>query len=451
MTQLDEIKSKLAKAKEKQSERQATDLKLEIDDLKAELKLNSDREKAVVLLVKRHQTDLEDYAATLAETRQSQDALRAVGENPVDIISKLEAAVEELKAFIKKSSDDISSLEVEKQTKSRRIEELARKLAQSGRVVDPPAQTVARSLVTGYFTPDTYEKVAACGSADVKKLFDDCERMPGKLTAYSHDRNARALFLMAIAGRAKELGVDYGHVLDDNESQVVTRIMGALRAMSKQFDVGYVESLSARTRPSAFDNWTAFNIDARKQLATFLSPHPPDQPRHGRYGVVRPAGALPVQPAAPPANPVPKIESPKPPAPKPPAPEPAQPKDESKSLFRQIRDSGVTKKTAGKRVAVVAGQAEKNEPIRVALEEAFEFKRVRWYDREASTSLVESLKVGGVDLLICIPAWHAGFSEYAQRAKKSGVDVVIVTGGSNKGLICAKVAEHFGAHVVAAD
>lgn len=451
---LAEIKAKIAKAQLSKNEKDAVGIRAEIKSLEELLKQTGAKEDACLAQIKQYKKELDDYETTLAETKINREELRAIGENPEQILSLLEADISKLNGSLEKSQTDLKMLAKTKAEYERRIDDLAEGLAQTdsrGGKSLPASAAHCRLLAPAmggqqqYFTADIRQKVDAC-RLEIKTLFSETERLPTKLAAFANDRNMRALLVLHASAQAKVFEFDRFHEANEAEVVVVRCIMGALRRTAGQFGVGYIESLSPNQRPSNFANWIEFLADAKKQLVNYVNPKP-QQARPQTFGVVRPAplseAAIPqnIRPVPPPVQPVQKEpETPRaPPTPKKKDEEPESTKD---ALLRAIRESGVLNKTRGKRVAVLAGASGKNAELARFIKKAFELQDLRWYDNNGPR-LVESIKTGGIDLLIAFPKWFEKFAEYVECAKKFGVARLIIF-SQNRGLICAEIAKNFG-------
>jgi hypothetical protein len=139
------------------------------------------------------------------------------------------------------------------------------------------------------------------------------------------------------------------------------------------------------------------------------------------------------------------------PRPKPPQASRRRPPPE-KAQKEEILPAEVLEKvlqcTKGKRAAVLAGQASKNEPIRYWMESFFQFKDVAWHDRDGRV-LFQSLACKSVDMLFIFPKWYARWKPYFDAAKANGIRTVMLD-NSNKKLISQKVAEAMHASGAAA-
>lgn len=424
---LEDVRAKLARARAKQSESKTTAISDQISDLQAQQKLDVDREKSLLIEKKRAAAEVEEFSTALAETRQSQAMLAAAGEDPAAMIADIEGSLSLAKDRERGVNDQVAKLVTGRAIRDGEILRLNEEI----RVIST-AKAVQARATNGYFQRDVYENLPACRD-DIRKLFEEAERLPAKLSSFE-DRNAQALIIDEFAAHIKVWRHDRGHELTEPEESITYRMMGSVLKLIKVYPVPYLDSISPRAQPSQFRTWAEYLVDSKRQLLNFFNPVP-GVPKI-RFGVVRSA---------------------KPESPQPTKPQPAKVvvqrqlepivKTESmeKQLSRLVMESGVLKKTTGKRVAVIAGGAEKNEQIRALIEAVFGFKRVRWYDRDTG-QLFESIKNGGIDLLLAFPNWHGGYKQYVDYAKEKGIGHCIVE-AQNKSMIIQTVGKHFGVDI----
>lgn len=467
---LSDLREKIAKGRIIKQQEKVNSVQDQICEIQSELELNDSKENSWEIERKRLSAEIEEDLTALAEARQNQELLEAADEDPKKIIGELEAYVAEKRGRIEKNKEDLIELQKQRSVLEQKIERLKDQLAAPVLAKKPTLNTPSR-----WFTPDTFTLAEQCRE-DIKALFVEISKLPTKLEAFSKDKNARTLLTMILAGRVKTW--QGRSDINEPEYTVLNRSVGAIRQMCKDFDVGYVDALRNQPKPtdSEYATWADFTADAKKQLNNYFSPPPENtaSSSSARFGLVRPAPGIPGYSASDtkafqrvsstaslaavrmnkqaariisqasiaqvvktiPARPVPtKVQ-------------PAIEKAESneRKMLRFLKEAEVIVKTAGKRVAVLAGQADKNAPtIGAFIEKAFEFQRVRWYGHDRDGP-IESLKGGGIDLFIIIPDWYVGWARYAATAKQCGVPTLKIE-GHNKYRICQQIARFYGFEV----
>lgn len=435
---LEDIRAKIEKAKQRRFHRDTESIQGEIADNSADLKMLGEKERSCLLQLGKLQGEQKELQAALKETEEYREYLIAGGDDPDKICLEVMDQITLIEKSLQSSQADLSALQRDKIETERKIDRLRQEKDKLGLLKEPapPEKTCMFDptiSMSKYIQPIAYEHLPSC-SQDIKTLFKDVELFPQKLSAFSNDQAARGLMMQQIGARSKIFCCDKFLDLNESEQIVVQKCLNALRSMSKTFETGVIDSLSGSIKPYRKDNWSQYLEDANRQLQNYFSPTEDNAPKIPRFGVVAPAPVA--APALAVARPQLKMQM---------ATEPVAP-SQGKILVKQIEGSGVLSKTKGLRIAIVAGQADKNEPTRVFLEGAFGFKRVKWYDKNGG-ELLESIKNGGIDLLIAIPDWHSGFMQYVRFAGEKGIATLIVE-GHNKIMICQQIARKYGVEIV---
>jgi hypothetical protein len=424
-----DIRAKLAKAKEAQAKkaRQSVmdSMADEIADAEAEMKMSAKREAAVLSQIKQSAAAIEDFSSALAEAKQNRDALDAIGEDSSKIIAQLEEDKRLAEKDAASAKAALEGLLKDRTSSARRISEIKSKLAGPQLAPGNPAPASASSL----YPRDTYLFAQKCRD-EIKSIFAESEKLPIKLSAF--DSNGGFHVLNVFSARAKEWETERAHLLSEEESTVLRRVLGASRTMAKQFMVGYVDPLSPRTRPREFSNWTDYLADAVSQYSMYFSPTrpPAPPPKTNQQEPETPKAEKPVFKAISqvgPARPIVFREN------------------ANATMLRLLRTSGVSKATKGKRVAVIAGLANRNETLREFIESAFEFSEVRWYDRNLD-DLATAMQALRFDLLLVFPHWHKGYHAAVRQASAKGIRTITIT-EHNRHLICQRLAKEFGYEV----
>lgn len=438
-----DLKALLQRAKEKKQESGNQDAKDRIADLEAELKMSESREHTVLMEVKVLKEQLEEEFATLAETKQNRDALLLINEDPNSIIEQLEEMIEAVKQQIDEKTKLLTSIETQRATHNREIQGLRDSLSISVVKQKPAVQSPIKRPMF-FDSKERQERTQAllgCCRDTIKSLFKQCEEMKFKMEAYLQDKNARSLFLDEAAARIKILITEPEyHNLNDAEQQILKWAHGALVGCSKTYEAHYLEPLSQNQRPTGFSSWSDYHKDCVKRKTNYFSPTKVADPKPC-FGLISPAPKTELQEAIKEALVVmskPVVFSP---------PKPKAEKNSTEKLFgKLIEESGVLKRTSGLRVAMVAGLAEKNEPMREFIEDSLGFKRLTWYDGRNNNDLVTSIKNGGIDLLLAIPDWHKGYKYFFDLATKNKISTLALT-EHNKFKLCQQIGKYFGCSI----
>lgn len=453
-----EIRAKIEKARDRKYYRRSEDVKKEIEDLKETLDLSKRREKSCVEQTSSYKTEKTDYEAALKEATEYKEYLVAGGEDADKIIKDISAKVAELDTKLHGQQEKLLEVQREIADTGRRIGALETELdkIEAAQKADETRKPEERNE---YISPDTakspfyykatYRKILGqlpSYRQEVQELFREVELLPKKLDCFNHDQNAKTLFMMSLGAIAKMLMIERCHELNDEELEATRQILNAMRTMSRMYSAGVIESLSGGDKPRQFLSWREYGNDAKRQAQNYFDPKKVEERQ--KFGVITPAPI----PAAPAATLAPfRIVMPVRPIVRAPIPAPAKSEEPEikesldKRIIRTVKESGAIKKTTGLRVAIIAGQADKNKPLIQLLEDAFEFKKLRWYDNNCG-HLVDSIKIGGVNLLIAIPEWHEGYMQYVRFAKDKGISTIIMN-GHNKKLMVQQICAHFGAQV----
>lgn len=442
---LDDFRAKLARAKEKKTEKQAVVFHDKIIELEDHIKDLAAKEHSVSMQVKTLKDKLEDHAEVLAETRINKDALIDAGEDWDALIADLQGRIEKIKNDIEKCGSDLKDLTAQKLTANDQINAMRHGLKRmdSTRLQSIDEDNIGnyKPIVEGVKNVALPEdKLRACKDIlnllrpEIKTIFDDAMDLGMKLTAFHGDKHIRTLYTQELVGRVRMFQAEPEfYNLNSAEVDVLSKVFGYARECSKMYVVGFIDALSGRAarRPDNFNSWTEYVKDAKKQLRNYLNP----TTEAPLYGVV--AAAEPKQEAKIPevieysAEPTDKKEKEK-------------PKSSDEKLFREIvKASGVLSRTTNMRVACIAGEASKNEPLRSFICDTLELRRLTWHDRRVNEDLIQSIKNKGIDLLLAIPHWYKGYRFYADFAEKNGIRVLILT-ERNKFKICQQIALLYG-------
>jgi len=441
---LDAIKASLAKGKERESMKETEAVKDQILDLEAEMKMFGSREHAALSQVKALNLELEDATGTLAELRQNRDIL----EDAVALITDCEAIVEDVKKKLAKSKSDLDSLAQEKASMSLRIstlrDQLSSTLAQKDlalhrKQLEKPEAGNQKPLQT-----NISRKLTAC-RPDIQRIFTEVGRCNVKLTAYPNDKDARTYFIEDLAAQIRVYRAEPEfHGINSAEGDILYLARGTLQTQAKQFGTWYIDAFSPEKRPKDFNTWSEYAADVKRQMSKYFSRgSEPAKPAAPQFGVVKAADPLPAPRVEPPviqpvvqvkpAAPVQKKEVPKP---------VSKPVSVSPEFRKAIEASGLLKITQGMRVALVAGLPDKG-GLTPFLEDMLCLKRLAWHDGRRNDDLIVSIKASGIDMLLAVPKWHAGFKFYTDFAKEKGIQSVIL-GEHNKFKVVQQIAKHFG-------
>lgn len=474
---LQEIRAKIQRAIERKYYRRSEDVKEEIEKIKEELSMSKRREQSCVEQTSQYMTEKADYESALKEAIEYKTYLAAGGDDPDKIVNDLNTKIQELHSKIEGQRESLNQVQIEIADKGRKIAALeleldkieAAKKADALRKPEERNEYVSPSTAKSiFYFRQTYQRILSqlpSFKQEVQDLFREVELLPKKLDCFSHDPNARALFVMVLGAKVKMQMIERCHEMNADEIEATRQMLNAVRTMAKTYNAGVIEALGGGDRPRHYMSWREYYNDANAQCQNYFDPKKTDDKRDfdkQRFGVMIPAPMATVPPTEPvaikrilPVAPIVKT------APAVPAAiqtlnhivkelakkeeEPEIKESLDKRIVRIVGESGVRKKTKDLRVSILAGQADKNKPLIKLLEDAFEFGKVRWYDNNCG-HLVDSIKIGGVHLVIAIPEWHEGYAQYVRLAKDKGVGTMVLT-GTNKKLIVQQICAHFGTQV----
>jgi cell division septation protein DedD len=444
-----EVRRLIEGAKRKKEEIVAQKIQDEMSEINRRIKHNEAKQAAI----KNDLVKLRKEQDSLSEERKQADEYKEVLEH----YDKICAVLDQEKAKVASQIDEREKL-------AKTIEKTFdpdRKLL--GELMEKPFQARGGPLPVSkkpqaYFSQETETMAQAC-CEKIRDFFREMKKLVSdKMPLYENDKYMQYLLLNLSAAKMRLLGKDK----DNNETgrEVLYRCKKALWVLCNQYGIKeryYVEGLDEKKAldDKKGDKWESIVSKASASLDWYLNGKP--EPVHGmrrvNFGVVsKPSesGSLASVPTnqtpaivAVSTSPTPAVAVPTKPTPvhsevERPSPRPQRKTKEEAKPKEQLGPE-VLSYTKGKKVVVLAGMADKNEPTREWMERFFQFKEVRWYDRNARV-LLQTLRYKAIDMLVIFPKWYAGYKIYMDAARENGIKTVIMD-SVNKRLISQKIAE----------
>lgn len=430
------LKEKLAKAKAAKQRAESRKYESQLEDLKADLKRTEQLRTASNAQLKKDQQDLISLRQEKEEFEQYKDYLEGGEEEFLASMAQYEAEAKQAEDRLEATRQQCLTLDGQIGSIEGNIQRIEAQIGiESPRKTSTETEEPKSHAENHYVDRGTLEVAQKCRD-EVQKHLKDIKELTEKLPAYSNDDRAMYLLIKIAGAKCRIL---MGKDNEAEEETILRRCLGILRRLCGEYRIrDHIESLAPGKQ-----NWPSYLQFSLGQLTDHLngrtsSPRYETTQRLKLPESLGPAAAPPMPKPLPKPRPQPVAKKPEPkPVPKP-APKAPVVASAKKPI---LADDKLRALTRGKKAAVLGGAAEHNEPMRRWLEKEFEFRDLRWYDRNTD-SLLQSFKAGALEVLLVFKQWHRGYSQYTKDAKAYGVKVVLLD-NSNKKLICDSVSKAF--------
>ena len=384
MTQI-EIDQVIQSARRTQAEQSQAVLKAEIDTKQAEINALNKRRDALAAQIDSHGSDVDKSRLKLADldaVREfiAADKLSEARESVVQAMNGAEA---------RKDSVQFELAELQSQI-VREVRALDAKRDKFKLLTDPfhrPKYPNRHDIVS--FLTDSRPEISA-GYDKVRALLS---------TAPTDDVVAVAYQIKALGAWLRQMQ-DKLAPLSGSEEVAMRRIFGSLSMLAKDMSCGYIDSLNPRFKT----DWHQFASEARGQLAM-------------RRNVLagRSAPATPNEPN-----------------------EEVAPDPEESELMVEIIESGICRRTAGLRLAVIGGSETRNKVAVDWIADALQLGKIAWHDAW-DASMGQSIKSGGVNLLLMFTSWigHKSSRPSDAECKSRNIPVAYANSSSKRAIFHA--------------